>query len=214
MPRSIIAVIVVLAALSLVPIVLIARARAVRSARPRVHLVADMDSQPKFKAQARNPLFADKRAMRLPVEHAVARDELRVDEPFYRGKDGDGQWVTVIPIKVTEELMQRGKQRFEVFCATCHGLGGYGDGMIAKRADALQEGTWVPPTSFHIDTIRQREAGYLFNTITHGVRNMAAYGPQVPVADRWAIVAYIRALQRSQNATLEDVPPDVRPALR
>jgi mono/diheme cytochrome c family protein len=214
MPRSIIAVIVVLAALSLVPIVLIARARAVRSEQPRVHLVADMDSQPKFKAQARNPLFADKRAMRLPVEHAVARGELRVDEPFYRGKDRDGQWITVLPVKVTEELMQQGKQRFEVFCATCHGLAGYGDGMIAKRADALQEGTWVPPTSFHTDTIRQREVGYLFNTITYGVRNMAAYGPQVPVADRWAVVAYIRALQRSQNATLEDVPPNVRPALR
>ncbi len=214
MPRSLIAVIVVLAALSLVPIVLIARARAVKSARPRVHLVTDMDSQPKFKAQVRSPLFADKRAMRPPVEHAVARGELRVDEPFYRGKDPDGEWVTVMPVKVTEELMQRGKQRFEVFCATCHGLGGYGNGMIAKRADALQEGTWVPPTSFHTDTIRQREAGYLFNTITYGVRNMAAYGPQVPVADRWAIVAYIRALQRSQNATLEDVPADVRPALR
>lgn len=214
MPRWIIAVIVVLAALSLVPIVLIARARAVRSARPRMHLVADMDNQPKFKAQARNPLFADKRAMRLPVEHVVARGELRVDEPFYRGKDRDGQWITVLPIEVTEEFMRRGKQRFEVFCATCHGLDGYGDGMIAKRADALQEGTWVPPTSFHIDTIRQRAVGYLFNTITYGVRNMPAYGPQVPVADRWAIVAYIRALQRSQNASLEDVPPDVRPALR
>jgi mono/diheme cytochrome c family protein len=214
MPRSIIAVVVVLAALSLVPIVLIARARAVKSDRPRVHLISDMDTQPKFKAQARNFLFADRRAMRPPVEHAVARGQLRADDSFYRGKDRDGEWVTVLPVKVTEELMQRGKQRFEVFCATCHGLGGYGNGMIAKRADALQEGTWVPPTSFHTDTIRQRKVGYLFNTITYGVRNMAAYGPQVPVADRWAVVAYIRALQRSQNATLEDVPPDVRPALR
>ena len=86
--------------------------------------------------------------------------------------------------------------------------------MVAKRADELLEGTWTPPTSFHSELLRERPVGHLFNTISNGIRNMPAYGPQIPVDDRWAIVAYVRALQRSQNATVDDVPPDIRAQLR
>jgi hypothetical protein len=86
--------------------------------------------------------------------------------------------------------------------------------MVAKRADELQEGTWTPPTSFHTDLIRQRPSGHIFNTISNGIRNMPGYSSQIPVEDRWAIVAYVRALQRSQYATVDDVPEDIRTQLR
>ncbi|MEZ4648565.1 MAG: cytochrome c [Candidatus Eisenbacteria bacterium] len=87
-------------------------------------------------------------------------------------------------------------------------------GTVAVRAQELQEPKWVPPASFHTELVRSRPVGHIFNTITNGIRNMPAYGPQIEPADRWAIVAYVRALQKSQNATLEDVPADVRPSLR
>jgi len=217
MPRRLrnilIAVVAVLIPLSLLPPLLVGMARVTRSTEPRVHLIPDMDSQPKFKAQARNPLFADGRAMRPVILGTVARDRLQEDHALYCGKT-DGQWVKTFPIAVTSELMRRGQERFGIFCATCHGLVGSGDGPTAMRADQLQEGTWIPPLSFHTDTIRNRPVGQLFNTITHGIRNMPAYGPQIAEKDRWAIVAYVRALQRSQNARIEDVPDAYRPTLR
>jgi mono/diheme cytochrome c family protein len=86
--------------------------------------------------------------------------------------------------------------------------------MVSKRADELLEGTWTPPTSFHSELLRERPDGHLFNTISTGIRNMPAYGSQIAVEDRWAIVAYVRALQRSQNATVDDVPSDIRAQLR
>jgi mono/diheme cytochrome c family protein len=111
-------------------------------------------------------------------------------------------------------MLLRGQERFNIYCSPCHGLTGAGDGLVSRRADALQEGTWVPPLTFHGDQVRGRPVGHLFNTITHGIRNMPAYGAQIPAEDRWAIVAYVRALQRSQNATVADVPPDLRAGLR
>lgn len=203
----------VVVALSWIPLAMIARARVTTSPKTRLHVVPDMDSQPKFKAQARNLLFADLRSMRPDVPGTVARGELDEDDAYYRGKHGD-EWITTIPVPVTGALLARGRQRFDIYCSPCHGLAGYGDGMVAKRAEALQEGTWTPPSSFHTDLVRSRPVGHIFNTITHGIRNMPAYGPQIPVADRWAIVSYVRALQRSQNATVADVPPDLRAQLR
>jgi mono/diheme cytochrome c family protein len=172
-----------------------------------------MDSQPKFKAQQVNPLFADQRAMRPPVPGAVAHLSREGDTAWQQGKV-DGTLVETIPMLVAQELMKRGQQRYTVFCAPCHGLGGYGNGLISLRADELGEGTWVPPLSFHQEAVRQRPAGYLFDVISNGIRNMQPYGAQIPVADRWAIVAYLRALQRSQNARLEDVPADIRDNMR
>ncbi len=213
MPRwvAVVAAAVILA--SLVPLALILRARAVPSSRPRLHLVPDMDNQPRFKAQAANPMFADGRAMRPPVPGTVRFGDRGDGAPPATGRLGDG-WVTELPVPVTLTLLRRGQERYDIYCAPCHGLAGYGDGMVAKRAEALAEGTWTPPSSLHTDLVRSRRAGELFNTISNGIRTMPAYGPQIPVADRWAIVAYIRALQRSQHTTIEDVPPELRGQLR
>jgi mono/diheme cytochrome c family protein len=213
MPRWLIFLLLLVVALSFVPLALIARARVTTSTKPRIHIIPDMDNQPKFKTQTRNPMFADMRAMRPPVPGTVARDDVVSDSVFATGKVG-ADWVEAIPVEVDAKLLARGRERYNIYCSPCHGLVGYGDGMVAKRADELMEGTWTPPSSFHTELVRQRPAGHLFNTISNGIRNMPAYGPQIPAADRWAIVAYIRALQRSQNATIEDVPPETRAQLR
>ncbi len=114
---------------------------------------------------------------------------------------------------MTEATMERGKERFGIYCAPCHGLSGHGDGMVSRHADKLMEGSWVTPSNFHDDRARGLAVGDIFNTISHGVRNMPAYGPQVEVADRWAIVMYVRALQMSQNAPKGAVPAEVLPTL-
>ena len=212
-PRWLLYAFVLLAALALVPFALIARSRATTSARPRVHLILDMAKQPKVKTQTANPLFADGRAMRPPVPGTVVHGELEENGAYWTGRDTGG-WATAFPVQVTERLMQRGQERYDIFCAPCHGLAGFGDGPVAKRADALQEGTWTPPSSYHTDLVRGRPVGHLFNTITNGIRNMPAYASQIPVSDRWAIVLYVRALQRSQDASVADVPPELRRQLR
>lgn len=206
MPRWIPLALLVLAVAALVPFACIARARAVRSPQPRIHLVSDMDDQPSYHAQEGNPLFADGRAMRRPVEGTIARGELvRFDDPYWRGVAGD-DYTAQFPVDVSERLVARGRERFDVFCAPCHGLAGYGDGPVARRADALAQGTWVPPASLHEEPALTRRVGHLYNTITSGIRSMPAYGPQIPVEDRWAVVAYVRALQRSQRSPLGELP--------
>jgi mono/diheme cytochrome c family protein len=201
-----------LAAASLLPLACIARARVNRSPKTRVHLVRHMDQQISYKGDEASSIFADRRAARPPVQGTVARGELRADDHLDRGIV-DGKWATSIPTPVSERLMHRGRERFEIYCAPCHGLAGYGDGMVAKRADQLMEGTWVPPTSLHDATVLARPEGHLYNTISNGIRNMPAYRPQIGREDRWAIVAYVRALQRSQRGTLADVPPEIRARL-
>ncbi|MCP3985207.1 MAG: cytochrome c [bacterium] len=184
-----------------------------KSPKPRLHIVQDMDNQGRFKSQQANAMFADGRAMRPPVAGTVAREMLREDETFYRGIAGS-DYVTELPVTVNMDLLQRGKQRFEIYCSPCHGLAGYGDGIVARRADRLQQGTWVPPSSLHAAPASTRPPGHIFNTITNGIRTMPAYGSQIPVEDRWAIVAYTQVLRRSQQADLSDVPPAVRSSLR
>ena len=208
MPRWIAYLAIVLVTVALIPLALIARARAVTSSEPRVHLIFDMDNQAKFRAQASNPLFADGRAMRAPVDGTVRFGDGAPSTALTTGRVGE-EWVGVNPLPVALSVLRRGQERYDVFCAPCHGLSGYGNGPVAARADALQEGTWTPPSSFHTELVRGRPDGHLYNTIANGIRNMPAYGSQIPVEDRWAIVAYMRALQRSQNATVDDVPADV-----
>jgi mono/diheme cytochrome c family protein len=211
-PRWLVYLLVVLVVLSWVPLALIVRARTVTSTAPRIHIIQDMDNQISYRTQARNNVFADRRAMRPPVPGTVALGELEADEGLHRGRVGEA-WLTDNPLQVTMPLLERGRERYDIFCATCHGLAGYGDGPVAKRAEQLQEGTWTPPSSFHTELVRSREDGHLYSTIANGIRNMPAYGAQIPVEDRWAIVAYIRALQRSQNASIDDVPAEVRDGL-
>ena len=213
MTRTLAGIAVVLTTLALVPLALIWRSRNSGSPLPRWVVVTNMAKQPKLVGQAAFPLFADGRAMRPAVAGTVARGSLSAAPVLETGMDG-GTFVAVPPVPVTPQLLARGRERYDIFCSPCHGLSGYGDGMVARRADRLQEGTWTPPSSLHTDLVRSRPSGQIFNSITNGIRNMPAYGAQLPAADRWAIVAYVRALQRSQHATIADVRPELQEALR
>lgn len=206
MPRWLIPLALLLGCAALVPYALIAKARVARSEEPRIHIIQDMDNQERYKAQQENDLFADGRSMRLPVPGTVARGELQDDDHYYRGLDADGSWADAFPAQLAfdEELFARGRERYQVFCAPCHGYDGHGYGRVSLRANQLQQKgrpgmSWTQPTDYHSEQLRAREPGYIFHVITHGVRNMAPYASQVPVADRWAIVAHVKALQRSQN---------------
>ena len=204
---------IILGVLLLLPPAIIARARSQNSPKPRIHYVLDMDNQHRFKAQQVNPLFTDGRAMRPLVAGTVARGELGDDEHYHKGVIGD-EWATTFPRQITVDmdLLRRGQERYNIYCALCHSRVGDGQGIIHQRAlelmnsPMLSNGTsWVPPKSLHEEQIVAQPVGQIYNTITNGVRNMAGYKSQVPVDDRWAIVAYVRALQRSQNAEAGDV---------
>jgi mono/diheme cytochrome c family protein len=199
-------------ALALLPFAAICAARYRDSAGAPFHLIKDMDSQPRYRAQAANAFFADGRAQRPDVPGTVAFDRFQTDLTLLTGRKG-AAFAAEIPLPVTAELMQRGQRRFAVYCTPCHGGAGYGDGLVAQRAQTLQEPTWVPPASLHDALVRGRPVGQIFDTIRNGVRTMPAYGRQMSLEDSWAIVAYVRALQRSQNATLADVPPEERARL-
>jgi mono/diheme cytochrome c family protein len=207
--------VVILSVAALVPLALFAKARYTKSSTPRLHVVLDMDDQPKYKAQQVNPLFDDQRADRPPVPGTIPVGELKEDDHLHRGRLNDAWALTFPPsIEPTITTMTRGRERFGISCAPCHGLSGAGDGMINKRAQDLKQGTWVPPTNFHQDYLRQMPVGELFNSITNGIRNMPAYGSQITVEDRWAIVMYLRALQRSRAASIQDVPAEDRIRLK
>ena len=161
-----------------------------------------MTDQPRYEAYEGSSFFADGRSMRPPVEGAIARGALDLTGVHGTGKQ-DGKFVAEIPIEVERATVLRGRERFNIYCAPCHDQTGSGRGMIVLRG-------YPPPPSFHTQALRQAPAGQLFDVITNGYRQMPDYAAQVPVDDRWAIVAYIRALQLSQHATLEDVPADER----
>ena len=232
---------VVAACFALIPPLWIAAASGV-SSNPRLSIWWDMDYQPKFKAQTPTKLFADGRAMREKQPGTVARGTLIEDSEYYRGiKQGgdlvagrdrlaaqyvamqegaapaeppEPDWATEFPLPITEQLMARGQQRFNIYCSTCHGTAGDGNGLISLRAEALRQGTWVKPTSLHIKYVREQPYGKMFHTISKGIRKMPAYAKQISVEDRWAIVLYIEALQRSQHASLDDVPAEARNQLK
>jgi mono/diheme cytochrome c family protein len=217
LPRPIIYALIVLTILALIPPALIARSRSVNNDRRRIHLIQDMDFQGKFQPQQVNPMFADGRAMRPPIKGTVSLDNLDLDDHFNRGVVADGkgaaQWATAFPkqVAVNMSLLTHGQERFNIYCRPCHGDAGYGDGIVNKRAMELvatgaNGTTWVQPKSVHETAIREQPVGQIFNTITHGIRNMAGYESQIPTADRWAIVAYVKALQRSQFANPNDIP--------
>ena len=185
--------------LLLAGIVLIAGCQGSLSSDPPVHLNPNMDFQEKFEAQEVNTFFADSRAMRAPVAGTVARGFLKEDDALYRGLTSSGELVTNNPLEVTAELMQRGQERYEIFCSVCHGNAGDGQGIIMKGNYG-----YVQAPTFHSAGLRALPDGHFFNAMTNGIRTMPSYASQVPVKDRWAIVAYIRALQRSQYASASD----------
>ena len=191
------------------------------SRKPPIEIFDDMDRQAKYKPQKTSEFFADGRVERAPVAGTVPfgyNEPLKPtpgqekQEPFYQGftqgtdyidtgKMG-ANWGTGLPIPLTDALMERGHQRYEINCAICHGATGAADGITTQYG-------LVGVPSFHLDRLRAMADGEIYDTITHGKNTMMPYGDKVTREDRWAIVAYIRALQRSQNASKADVPADV-----
>ena len=165
----------------------------------------DMHDAPRYEPLEATTFFEDGRSSRLLVANTVARGQLREDEHLYTGKVG-GQLATTFPMPVTAEMMARGQERYNVFCTPCHGPSGVGNGMIVQRG-------FRQPPSYHEDRLVNAPVGYLFDVMTNGFGAMQDYSAQVPVADRWAIAAYIRALQLSRRATVDDVPADRRAEL-
>ncbi len=161
----------------------------------------DMHNQPRFKPLAESDFYSDLRSARPPVEGTVARGELHADSYFYTGMlPGTNTPGDYMPFPVSEKVLARGRQRFDIYCAPCHSRLGDGNGIVPSRGFARK------PPSYHIDRLRKAPLGYFFDVITHGFGMMQDYASQIAPEDRWAIVAYIRALQLSQNATAEDIP--------
>ena len=166
----------------------------------------DMQVQPRWDPLAGTGFFGDARSARQPVPGTVARGNLRTDSAMFFGRSGD-QPVATIPVPVTRDLLARGQERFNIYCSPCHGRLGDGEGMVVKRG-------FRHPPSYHIDRLRKAPPGHFFDVVTNGFGAMPAYGYRVSVHDRWAIIAYIRALQLSQNATPADVPADQQARLQ
>ena len=158
----------------------------------------NMRDQPRYEALEGSTFFADNRSSRPLVDDTVARNNLRTDEFLYTGQV-DGAPVEAFPFPVDKEVLERGHERFDIFCAPCHGRLGDGNGMVAQRG-------FKHPPSFHIDRLREAPPGYFYGAISNGFGVMPSYAARINPKDRWAIVAYIRALQLSQHATLDNVP--------
>ncbi|MFQ5637762.1 MAG: c-type cytochrome [bacterium] len=165
----------------------------------------DMHDQPRYEPLETNGFFLNNMASRPRVPGTVARGHLNLDEHFHTGKV-DGEWVRTFPFPVTEDVLKRGRQRYDIFCAPCHDKSGTGRGMIVQR------GFRAPP-SFHIGRLRHEPVGHFFDVISNGFGAMYDYADRVAPKDRWAIVAYIRVLQLSRNAGIEDVPEEFRQQL-
>jgi mono/diheme cytochrome c family protein len=171
-----------------------------------------MFTQEKAKPQMENTFFEDHRVNR-PIEEGTVSTSTPEPTAFQTGKDDSGAFLTKFPaeVEVSIDLLKRGQERYNIYCAPCHDRTGNGNGLVVQRANKL--GRWQP-TSYYDDRILAMPVGQLFETITKGVRTMPAYAYQVPVGDRWAIVSYVRALQRSQHATLADLPESQRTNLK
>jgi len=165
----------------------------------------DMFNQPRANPLRESDFFPDGAASRPIPPNTVARGFLNEDDARYRGMIGTNL-VTEIPIPVTRALLERGRERFEIYCAVCHGRTGEGNGMIAQRG-------FPAPPSYHIDRLRDAPIGHFYNVITRGYGVMYSYAARVEPNDRWAIAAYIRALQLSRHATLAEIPADQRARL-
>lgn len=314
-PRPFIVIGGLITLLALLPPVYIAFARGGVSQTPRLSIWWDMDYQPKAKAQTESNLFADRRAMRLPVAGTVARGGLRTDTRLHLGYEPEGEetfgamlllqeegepgesppagdesgggttaapqvadesaaedeveaaaeqseaaeeagrepaegeekeaaetpaegeeqppgeaaaedgqlppaeeekpWITEFPseIDINEATIRRGRERYDIHCAVCHGLAGDGDGLVALRARQLEQPTWLPPLSLHTDYVRDQPVGKTYHTVTKGIRKMAGYEEHIALEDRWAIVLYVKALQKTRYAQVEDLSEQERRAL-
>ena len=188
----------VLGAIAFACVVLPGCARGCTSSRPPIHINPSMDDQPKVLPQTASTFFYDGASMRQPVPGTVAIGGLKEDVAFFTGKGTDGQFVATIPRPVDDALLARGRQRYGIYCQPCHDARGDGKGIL------FQQGT--PTASFHDEKLANYPDGQFFDVITNGQGLMAAYRWPIPPADRWAIVAHVRQLQREQQARAANAP--------
>lgn len=167
------------------------------SDQPPVHLQQNMDFQEKGEAQERNDFFADGRVMRLPVEGTVAVGQLREDDHLWRGRLPNGQLADALPkgVELNSALLDRGEERYNIYCQPCHGATGHGNGPATRRGGGFA----VKPANFHQKKFQPVPLGYLYDVATRGKGSMKGYKAQIPVEDRWAIAAWVRTLQIAGN---------------
>jgi mono/diheme cytochrome c family protein len=174
-------------------------ARGCTSSRPPIHLNPSMDDQPKVQAQSASTFFFNGQSMREPVPGTIPIGGLKEDTAFFTGKGADGQFVAAIPHPVDDAGLERGRQRFTIYCQPCHDARGDGKGILFQRGN-------VPTATFHQEKLLKYTDGQIFDVITNGSGLMGSYRSAIPVADRWAIVAYVRQLQRDRQARATSAP--------
>lgn len=177
------------------------------SRQPPIWVWPDMKKQDKYKPQMQSSFFADGRASRRPVEDTIAQETYRPDQAYSTGIADTGMYVAKNPEPITRELLERGQQRFNIYCAPCHDRTGSGRGIVPAKA------LWVPG-NLHDDRIVNFVDGELYHVVSNGRRSMPGYRFQIPEKDRWAIVAYVRALQRSWKGAMNDVPAELQAKVR
>ena len=166
----------------------------------------DMHNQPRLRPYKTSHFFADGQASRLPPAGTVARGQLREDDLLYRGLTPEGSVTERLPFPLTAEVLRQGQQSFNAFCSPCHDSTGAGRGMVVRRG-------FKQPASFHDERLRLAPVGYFYDVMSNGIATMPSYAAQIPVERRWAIAAYIRALQLSQKAQLAEMPAEVATAV-
>ena len=189
--------------------------RGMNSTRPPIEVFPDMDRQAKFKPQTPSKFFGDGRADRRPVAGTVPHgrtavadpDFLRADDFHYAGKAKDGSFARGFPVEVTNDLLVKGQGRFQIYCQPCHGALGDGNGITKQYG-------MVATPSYHDDRLRNMAEGEIFNTITNGKNTMSSYADKLSPDERWAVIAYVRALQRAHHASINDVPQEHRGDLK
>jgi hypothetical protein len=162
---------------------------------------SNMETQGRYQPLQESAFFPDGRSARPPAPGALPFGIPEEDDVYFTGLTEDGMFVETMPVEISLEMLERGRERYDIFCAPCHGLDGYGQGMIVQRG-------FPAPQSFHIDRIRQAPDGHIYSAIANGFGRMFAYDYRIPPADRWAITAYVRVLQFSQQASMDQLPPD------
>ena len=166
----------------------------------------DMHDQPKYEPLQESHFFSDHRSSRPLIEGTVAQGQLKTDKHLHTGKRA-GQLLDTLPFPVTEQMLKRGRQRYDIFCSPCHARVGTGEGIVVQRG-------FRPPPSLHTQRLREAPVGHLFDVITNGYATMYSYATRISPSDRWAIVAYVRALQLSQHARIEELPERDQTRLR
>ena len=168
---------------------------------PPIQVHPDMDNQPKFKAQSESKFYADGRSNRAAEPGTIAQGKLNEDDVLNTGKDASGNLLKNNPVVITKAVLERGQERFNINCAPCHGRMGEGNGIVKIKSQGA-----LAPANLQETRLREVPDGHIYDVITNGIRTMQPLGGNIPVSDRWAIAHYVRALQRSQNSNIKDVP--------